>query len=269
MLHKPYKDKVQGIHETYAHALGIEDSIGTLAYIAEFKNWAEENNDRQLVLEADLLRAYYYLEYVWEDPDAINYLIAIAEKGKKEKVPNIEERAVQAVAVYYWVKQEYQKAFEWYMRSAELLDKMDAADFPNMSKHLNLIGESYYHFRDYRSALVYFKKSSILKRTSFNYLAVLNAQNTVGLCYQKLEQFDLAKQWFTKVIDDTSQHHSPVWKGIASGNLGYNYYLQGNYEEAIPLLKTDIEYALQGKLTMVSPQDRQFRWLIFTSKEIK
>lgn len=248
MLHKPYKDKVKGIHNLYAHALEKEDSISTIAYIDEFKDWAEKTNDRQLVLEAELLRAYYYRKYAWDNPEKLQHLVTIAEKGKVENVPNIEERAVQAIAVFYWRKQDYQKAFEWYMRSARLLDSMEPDDFPNMANHLNLIGKSYYYFRDYQSALVYFKKSSILKKTSFNYLAVLYAQNTLGLCQQKLGQYERSNEWFLKIIEDTSQFQSPVWKGIASGNLGYNHYLQGNYEKAIPLFKTDIEQALKGKI---------------------
>lgn len=248
MLHKPYKDKVAGIHELYTQALEKKDSTSTLAYIDEFKAWAAKNNDRQLVLEAELLRAYYYRKYVNEDPEKIQYLIAIAEQGKIENIPNIEERAIQAIAVFYWQKQNYQKAFEWYLRSAKLLDKMNPEDFPNMAVHLNTIGSSFYHFKDYQSAIIYYEKSSNLKKTPYNYSAVLNAQNTLGLCYQKLGNYELSNQWFLKVIEDSSQEYSPLWKGIASGNLGYNYYLQGNHEKAIPLLKTDIEYALKGKI---------------------
>lgn len=248
LLHKPYKDKVNDIGILYANVVAKKDSASAFAYIAEFKNWAVTNQDRQLVLEAELLRAFYYNVYALEDPKRIQHLIAIAEKGKKENVPNIEERAVQAIARYYWNIDNYQKSFEWYLRSAKILDKMNPADFPNMAQHLILIGDNYYFFRDYDSAIIYYKKTSVLEKTSFNYLSVINAQNTLGLCHQKLGSLALAEESFRKIIEDTSQYHSPVWKGIASGNLGYNYYLQDEYEKAIPLLKIDVEYALKDNI---------------------
>lgn len=248
MLHKPYKDKVEEIHKLYAEAFENEDSISMLSYIDKFKDWAEKTSDRQLVLEAELLRAYYYEKQAWDDPEKIQFLVTIAEKGKVENVPNIEGRAVQAIAAFYWQNQDYQKAFKWYMRSARLLDRMEPEDFPNMAAHLNMIGKSYYYFRDYQNALIYFEKSSILKKTSFNYLAVLYAQNSMGLCQQKLGEYERSNEWFLKIIEDTLQFQSPVWIGIASGNLGYNYYLQGDYEKAIPLFKIDIEQALKVKV---------------------
>ncbi len=53
------------------------------------------------------------------------------------------------------------------------------------------------------------------------------------------------------MAQDTTLSISPVhfnsraWVGIISGNIGYNHFLQGDYEIAIPLLKKDIASALQ------------------------
>ena len=247
MLNKPYKDKVGDINILYWNVVE-KDSTSAFAYIKEFENWAIEHQDYQLVLEAQLLRAYYYRKYAWDDPEKLNYLIEIAEKGRIENIPHIEERAVQAIAVHYWRKENYQKAFEWMLLSAKILDKMEPASFPNMAEHLNLLGRYYYFFNDYNSALIYYEKSSNLPMSSFNALAVIEAQNTLGLCYQKLGNLNKAAHWFQKVIDDTSSYQSAVWKGIASGNLGYTYYLKHDYERAIPLFKIDIENALMGKV---------------------
>lgn len=248
MLHKPYKDIRQGLVEMGDYVWIEADSTSSIAFINEFKTWAELHNDTRLTLEAEFLRVFYYWKFAKGDQEKRDYIKVVAEKAKEEKILDIEARVVMTNAISYWDSQEYQKSFEWFMRAARILDKLDAEDFPDMANFLNYIGGSYYYFRDYQSALVYYERASLIKITPITYLNVHSARNTLGLCYQNMGQYELSNKWFTKVIEDTSEYQSPVWKGIASGNLGYNYYLQGKHDEAIPLLKTDVEYAIDEKI---------------------
>lgn len=249
MLHKPYKEKVDAIDVLYRNTInkGRQDSLFINAYTHEMEQWALANNDKELALEARLLRAYaswYLIGHL--RPQLTQNLIDIANIGEKEKILHIEQRAIKVIISHYWSLNNFEKAFEWVLLSIKTLDRIVPNDFPNMADHLNYIGQYYYYFKDYNNALIYYKKSSNLKRTSFNAIHVLAAQNTVGLCYQKLEKFELAKTYFLKVIEDDSELQSSTWKAIASGNLGYNYYLEGNFEKAIPLFKKDIETALSN-----------------------
>lgn len=250
MLHKPYKEKIAAIDILYRNTIekSVQDSLYISVYAQEMQQWALANNDKELALEAELLEAYTYWHiYGHIHTELVQKLIDIAQKGEHEGVLHVQERALQVIAKHYWSKKSYENAFEWLLQSAKVLHKMKPEDFPNMAEHLNFIGLAYYSFEDYTSALIYYEKSSQIKKTEFNALRVIAAQNTVGLCYQKLGNFELSKNYFLKVINDTSEYQSPVWKGIASGNLGYGYYLQGNYEEAIPLFFKDIENGLNIK----------------------
>ncbi|MCI2230046.1 hypothetical protein MC378_12780 [Polaribacter sp. MSW13] len=251
-LHKPYKDKVDDIDVLYRNIINKsrKDSLFAHDYTQEMKLWAIENNDLELVLEAELLEAYaYWFLYGYKYPELINNLINVVDKSKKEGILHVEERAIQVISNHYWNIKKYEKAFEWLLQSSKLLDKMDAENFPNMSYHLNYIGRCYYFFKDYDKSITYYKKSSNLKKTEFNKKAVLEAQNSVGLCYQNMGELKLAESYFLKIIEDTSEFKMKTWKGIASGNLGYNYYLEGNYKKAIPLFKEDIKNALAIKET--------------------
>tara|TARA_R110002072_G_scaffold180105_4_gene336223 strand:+ start:7813 stop:9516 length:1704 start_codon:yes stop_codon:yes gene_type:complete len=247
LLHKPYKDKVKEIGILYANTIdkGAKDSLFITSYTDEMRQWALTNNDKELALEAELLKGYANWHiFGYKYPELVEDLIDLVEKAKIEQVLNVEERAIQVIATHYWRVKNYEKAFEWLLQSAKLLEKMKPESFPNMARHLNFIAECHYFFRDYNSALIYFEKTSKLKRTEFNVNDVLSAINTLGLCYQKLGELKLAKPYFLEVINNNSQFQSAVWKGIAYGNLGYNYYLEGNYEEAIPLFQKDIKEAL-------------------------
>lgn len=250
LLHKPYKDKVKGIDSLYRNTInkGTEDSLYIKNYTRQMEKFALDNQDKELALEANLLNAYaYWFVYGHKNPNLIYDLIDVAQKGEKEQVAHIEERATQAAAAHYWRKKEYERSFELLLRSAKILERMNPESFPNMAAHLNFIGHCYYYFKDYESAVAYYKKSSNLNMTTFNVKSVIEAQNTLGLCYQKMGEISHSNQLFLKIIQDTSQFKNETWKGIASGNLGYNYYLQKNYEKAIPLLKKDIQNARRIK----------------------
>lgn len=251
MLGKPYKDKAQDLEVLYENvARSNHDSSYIVSYTTKMKQWALDHNDKELAFEADLLSAYAFSSLSEKEVHAGNFqallkdFIAIEEKSKKENLIYIQARAVYGIALVYWWNENYEKAFEWLMRSSSLLDKMNSENFPYMAEHLNFIGRCYYYFKDYKIAKTYYKRSSQLERTKFNTKAVSEAKNSLGLCYQKLGELRKAKHWFLKVINDSVQFSSPVWKGIASGNLGYNYYLQNDYKRAVPLFKKDISMAL-------------------------
>lgn len=245
MLHKPYIDKVADIHQLYQNTInnGIQDSSSIAIFTKTMKDWALANNDKELALEAELLKAYsYWYIYSTKDSNLIQNLIKIANKAKKEHIPHIEDRAVKVVATHYWGVKNYEKAFVWLLRSAKILENMDPDSYPNMAAQLNLIGMSYYYFGDYEEAVGYLEKSSKLKKTVFNATEVISTQNTLGLCYQNLGDLDQSDQYFRAIIKDTTA--SAIWRGIASGNLGYNHYLKGEFEKAIPLFETNIAEAL-------------------------
>lgn len=247
MLHKSYKDKVTDIGILYGNAIDkeVKDSLFIKKYADEMHDWALSNNDKELALEAELLKAYVnWFIYGDKRLELIQNLIDVAKKGNQNNVYHIEERAIQVIAKHYWAFKDYESAFEWLLQSAKILEKIAPDNFPNMVAHLNSIGRSFYNFEDYKNATIYYKKSSNLVKTNFNNLAILEAQSTLGLCYQKLGNFKEAELSFLRVINDTSQYKNKTWQGIASGNLGYNFYLQENYEKAIPLFKKDIENAI-------------------------
>ena len=256
LLHKPYREKVEDIHQLYKNTInkGRKDSLYICNYTQQIKDYALINDDQELSLEADLLYAYSrWFLYGQEKPDFLEDLLLMVEKGEKAKVSHIKIRAANVLATHYWQVKNYEKSFEWLLYSSKTLETTTSENFPNMAEHLNFIGRCYYYFQDYENAIVYYKKSSEIIKTNFNAKAVLEAQTTLGLCYQKLSQLSLAKKHFTKVINDTSTYKDPIWQSIASGNLGYNYYLEESYSKAIPLFEKDIQNALQiGELGLAA-----------------
>ncbi|PTB97440.1 hypothetical protein C9994_03030 [Marivirga lumbricoides] len=250
MLHQNYSSKVENIAVLYQNTINksVADSVFLVQYTTEMEQWAVANQDVELALEARLLKAYSYWHiYGHIYPNLVKNLIKVAEEAKEKQILHVEARAVKVIANHYWGQKNYESTFEWLLRSAKILDEIEPEQFPNMAEHLNFIGKCYFYFRDYKTALYFYKKSSKLDKSTFNAEAIFEAQNTLGLCYQALGQLSNAEGHFVAVITDSSSYASPIWQNIASGNLGYNFYLAGNYEKAIPLLKIDLQNALALK----------------------
>ncbi|HSI90950.1 MAG TPA: hypothetical protein VK927_07515, partial [Adhaeribacter sp.] len=129
-------------------------------------------------------------------------------------------------------------AVMYHLNAAEISEKIGVA----------LDGESYwrlgevlYGIREYEKAIHYLKIAESLMRQHY-WLA--NCVNSIALCYQKLGRYDSALLYydsallFTRNLGD-DQKRIDAWKGIISGNKGQVYFLQGQYNKALPLFELD------------------------------
>ena len=66
--------------------------------------------------------------------------------------------------------------------------------------------------------------------------------NNMGYSYRQLGQLDSSDIAFNRLLVHAAET-SEQWVGIASGNIGYNHYLKGEFDEAIPFLMSDVEIA--------------------------
>jgi tetratricopeptide (TPR) repeat protein len=240
LLHKPYKEKVLGVHAMYKDLIDIKDSVQRAKRAEEIKTFARKNHDRGLELEV------YFFEVFW-NAFYQNQPKEIALKALKDQLALVSEenidflraRALRALAEFYWKKeQNYELAFEQYIQLDKELNKTKPQDYPEMARDLMQIGQSYYYFQDYPQAIVYFKKAIKIPENSFNTGVLNDARNTLGLCYQQLNQLDSADLFFNAVIN-TKFIESKVWKRIAAGNLGNSMYLRRQYDKALPLIEND------------------------------
>jgi tetratricopeptide (TPR) repeat protein len=107
----------------------------------------------------------------------------------------------------------------------------------------------HYFFRDFRESLLY--NLEALKAGNpdafHDYFSTLDIMNTTGLCYQHLNMLDSAEYYFRQTILLARANNKIPWEGIASGNLGNNYFLRGNYDQSVPLLQKDVAIAVDTK----------------------
>jgi len=240
LLHKPYAQKVAGVHAMYKDLIESKDSLQQARKAEEIKRFARKNNDRALELNVDFFLVFWGSFYQRQPREvSLRKLTTQLELVTEENVDFLRARSLRALAEFYWkVEEHYELAFEQYL----LLDKELAAatpeDYPEMARDLMQIGKAYYFFQDYKLAGEYFKRTIVLPETSFTAAIINDARNTLGLCYQQLGSLDSSDYHFKEILK-TPFSEAAVWKRIATGNLGTNMYLRGDYDRAIPLLETD------------------------------
>ncbi|WP_157977271.1 hypothetical protein [Taibaiella helva] len=249
ILHKPYKDKVWWIDSFYRAVVAIRDSSQAFAVSSRLREEAIAAKDRELALEADLFDAYYRWYHYREDKThLLDRFMQLRETGRKEHYLHIEARSLYVIAKTYWrIIQNYELAFEYYLQLDQLMQQTNAYSFPDITEYYHEIGKAYYIFKDYRTALAYLHKASAIKETRFSYNAHWASDNTMGLCYQKLNRLDSSDHYFNKVIHSPYIEPSDAYYSIAKGNLGYNRYLSGDFAAAIPMLQEDIAFGLSRK----------------------
>ena len=245
LLHKPYRKKVNGVHAMYKDLINISDSAKRAQKAEEIMHFARKHEDRGLELEVHFFQVFWNAFYQKQPKVvALSELKQQLDVVSKENICFLKARALRALAEFYWKKeQNYELAFEQYLLLDKELATIKPGDYPEMARDLMQIGQAYYFFQDYVLAATYFKKAIQLPENTFNTMVLNDARNTLGLCYQQLNNIDSADYYF-KEVQNTTFPEATVWKRIATGNLGNSMYLRKQYDKAIPLLETDFNAAV-------------------------
>jgi tetratricopeptide (TPR) repeat protein len=247
LLHKSYAENIAGYSKLYVSLIDLKDSAKIENRVDSIKTYALNHNDPALALEMDLFMCYHNIEFKGHrGQKCIDDLKALIERSAKAHAPFVKIRAIRVLANFYWVyEKNYELAFEQYLLLEKEVDQVSATAYPEKPRDLVKIGESYYYFQDYDKAIQYFKKALAVPENEFNTMVLNSARNTMGLCYQKLNDFQLSSDYFNEVIHTRFKKPQKEWVRIAKGNLGYNFYLQGKFDQATSLLIIDFTGAEQ------------------------
>lgn len=237
----PYSDREIQTDLIFKYIDQLRDSIQAYQLLDEIFHYAQESGNKELFWESELIRHYYELMHgTGPFLHRIAGMKNLADRaGRAEKWP-IKARALKFIALRYRKDLfDYEKLFKTHDALERTIDLMGDTEFPDRAQCYMNMGLAHYLFRDYREAIHFFQKGAAIPKTPFNTTYVTHCINNLGLCYQKLNQPDSSDYYFSQILRDTTHYAVEIWKGIASGNLGNNYYLRKDYDRAIPLLHRD------------------------------
>jgi len=245
LLHKPYGENIYGIHSMYSDLINIPDSASRAEQAEVIKAFARKHQDKALERNVDFFLVFWNAFYQHQPKDiSLRKLEEQLEQSTEDNIQFLRARSLRALAEFYWkIEKNYELAFEQYLLLDKELTGIHPDNYPEMARDLMQIGEAYYFFRDYPVAKKYFKKAIAIPENDFNTTVINAARNNLGLCYQQENNPDSSDFYFNQILK-TSFPQSATWKRVATGNLGYNRYLQQDFDKAAPLLETDFHDAV-------------------------
>ncbi len=249
LVNKTHSERTIILTPFYERGIRYLDSVTVFSKIKEIEILAKNNNDEALLFEIELMRVhYYYYRDYFKKEFVVKKIKELDKKAKTKNILWLEVRTQNLLANYlYKMHKEYGLGFEHFERSTQLLENLTVEEFPLKPFFLHQIASVHYTFKEYENTIHFLKKAIKAKSKYENYYYEINTYNTLGLSYQQLKILDSADYYFKSVITKAIKKKDTVWEGIGSGNLGYNYFLKGNYSEANKLLEFDFEIAKKNK----------------------
>ena len=250
LLHKTYAQRLLPLSGLYNYIFETRDPVKIFPKIDSIKRLAIDNKDDDLLMEAKLLRANYFFVSNQPPKTVLAVIDSLKEEGVKMKKIWVQALAENTAALYNFdFLHQYEAGFERHQRVFHLIKEVSPVEFPYKQDCLNQIASEYFMFHDFREA-IFFSQEALKAEPEIALHAFpmrLSILTTLGLCYQQLNNLDSSNYYFAESHKLATKYNSTVWKGISDGNLGYNYFLQKKYAQAIPLLQNDIAVAKDAK----------------------
>ncbi len=246
LLNRSYPEKwryIDSLTKTFKHLSSqeINNNINNLEI------WASEHDDPELSGELAILGFRNAKDNKPSDND-VKKIQDLAYTAHENNMPILEADALQAIGDYYWPNNQKQGiAIESYIAAYKIYNRYTPDEFPSKKTYIYTLGGAYYRYDDIDNAIKFLKAAVATPAPDTNILRY-TTENTIGLCYRKIKNYDSSEWYFRKVYDEAKRNNDSVWIGIAGGNIGITYFYQKRYEEAKPLLEKDIEYGLAHRI---------------------
>lgn len=248
LVHKTQLQRLPLLLNFYQDTLRLYDSVAIFTKINAIKKIAEDNKDDDLLMDASIMHAYYfYGREKFPVSLVVPMLDSLQSIASKKKMSWAELKIENMLAVFNFDRQLFETSFQHYYKLYTAIKDLSPNEYPLKQNNLVEMGERYYFFGDYGQAIFY-NRQALGADPPFKtnkYPMRLTAFNTLGLAYQKLNMPDSSDMYFNEANKLALQQNIPIWDGISSGNLGYNLFLRKKFDEAIPLLKKDVQEAVK------------------------
>ena len=189
-------------------------------------------------LEADFLEAGYLILHELVPPEvSLATYDSLFEDSRDVNMPIFRLHVLVGYFNLLWSTNDYENAFSLLREFKQLLEDVSTEDFFRKPHYFYRAGEAYYHFNDYSEAMKMLRPLVDLPMSATMKVPKFHSINMIGLIHQDRGVLDSAEYYFQRVLNLGIATGDSAWIGIASGNLGKNAFLRGDFEEAIRLMQ--------------------------------
>lgn len=186
-------------------------------------------------IKGQLLRRFDKLQ------DAIEILSLVEPIAKRNQLDDDYKKILNALAVAYMFKADYDKALKYNFQSLVLRE--EEGNKEEMSVTLNNIGLIYTNLKNYETAVKYFNQCIVLKSQMEDKRALDGFYINRGLCNIHLKKFNDARQDIQTALKLCQDNCTDQIKIMGEFGLGEALYWLKDYEEAETHFKASLAIA--------------------------
>lgn len=219
-----------------------KDSATVYELLSDIARDAEAEADSELINLITVMKAWY--DFKSRSLDSNDYRALV------KTIPQIKDditllKAHLLAGVFCEYQNDIERAFSYMIRYAYLLDNISYKDYTDKMHYLYHLGSLYYYFLNYDVAEFYLKQVDDIALATTGELNI-TTNNTIGLIKRAKEKYDSALYYFERAAKAAQKNNDDWWINILKGNIGITYYHQGKYADAMPLLYSDMNYAVKN-----------------------
>ena len=259
MAGKKYAEYAQALRDEY-EVFYSTDTVNIRRTVEQLREVARQTGSKAWELEAkaaEKLMFYIISEinqgFHVDKKILIQDRFELLEQAIKYNIPQLELKFRDNIIEDAWTIKNYELVFEQGALLAERLKDISSDDIPEKPSYYTRIANAYYHFKEYRQAMVYFNMILEEKENPVNYGAKQAARNTLGLCYRyAYHDYERSDSCFLAILqndplDSFGADRREIWEGIAESNIGCNWLLRQEYDKAITWLNSGLEKVINSR----------------------
>lgn len=243
LQHIPVANRVKFADSVYKKTFRKTDPATAMAALDKLRQISIELNDKPLECAVFDMRADYYAYNRGFNPISTAYYQNAIGFSKQNKMLLQTGIYLNNMGAYLFISKQYVPACEYYLQSEEVFKGLGYENVPGINSYLFKVGSFYYSLGDYENALTNLDQA--LKYAPYHGRQRTTIVNTIGLIYRNNKQYGRAVDYFNMALTTAIANKDTIWVGIAKGNIGSVYFMQGLYQKAWPLIETDYTTSLK------------------------
>jgi DNA-binding CsgD family transcriptional regulator len=204
---------------------------------------AKKLDDKALECSVYALRADYYSVNNAYNNTSINYLQQAVDFASAHNMPVQVAVYLHKKGLYYFTFAHNTEACRYFLQAYDKFLAIGLGNIPDISTYILEQAKFYYVLKDYGTAKTMLQTA--LHYPIKNTRVGINVVNTIGLIYRSNHQYPQALFYFDKTLKTAIEKKDTAWIGIVKGNIGSVYFMQGQYDKAMPYLLYDYYTALK------------------------
>jgi tetratricopeptide (TPR) repeat protein len=227
-----YKSNCRHLAEPMAMA--VLDSLSTLA---------QSLSDNSLEGSIFLMRADYYSVNRGFNTQSISYHQQAIDFAVTHEMPVETAQYLHKKGLYYFTFNHNPEACRYFLQAYDKFKEIGFKHVPDISRYLAEQAQFYYALKDYETAEPLLKQA--LSFPINGERIRINLTTTIGLIHRNFRQFPQALNYFNRALKLATAGKDSAWIAISMGNIGSVYFMQGQYDKAIPDLELDYKASIK------------------------